>query len=72
VTALAIGFSRHGQDVLRDLFKGCSARRTLVGVFKKQGVYWLDYYVDGHRKRERVGTDKRLAETVLHKYEVEI
>ena len=43
-----------------------------MGVFKKQGVYWLDYYIDGHRKRERIGTDKRLADTVLHKYEVEI
>jgi hypothetical protein len=43
-----------------------------MGVFKKQGVYWLDYYVDGHRKRERVGPDKRLPETVPHKYEVKI
>ena len=24
-----------------------------MGVFKKQGVYWIDYYVSGHRKRER-------------------
>jgi hypothetical protein len=38
-----------------------------MGVFKKQGVYWIDYYVDGHRKRERIGPDKRLAETVLRK-----
>jgi hypothetical protein len=43
-----------------------------MGVFKKQGVYWLDYYVDGHRKRERVGPDKRLAETVPHRYKVKI
>jgi hypothetical protein len=41
-----------------------------MSVFKKQGVYWIDYYVDGHRKQERVGTDKRLAETVLHNYKV--
>ena len=40
-------------------------RRTVMSVFKKQGVYWIDYYVDGHRKRERIGPDKRLAETVL-------
>jgi hypothetical protein len=26
-----------------------------MAVFKKQGVYWIDYYVNGHRKRERVG-----------------
>jgi integrase len=41
-------------------------------VFRKQGVWWVDYYVDGHRKRERIGLDKRLAETVLRKRKVEI
>jgi hypothetical protein len=39
-------------------------------VFKKQGVYWIDYYVSGHRKRERIGPDKKLAETVLKKRKV--
>jgi hypothetical protein len=43
-----------------------------VSVFKKQGVYWIDYYVNGHRKRERIGPDKRLAENVLRKRKVEI
>jgi len=43
-----------------------------MAVFKKQGVYWIDYYVSGHRKRERIGPDKRLAETVLRKRKVEI
>src|SRR6266542_5815861 len=43
-----------------------------MGVFKKQGVYWIDYYVEGHRKRERIGPDKRLADTVLRKRKVEI
>src|SRR2546428_9792679 len=43
-----------------------------MGVFKKQGVYWIDYYVQGHRRRERIGPDKRLAETVLRKRKVEI
>src|SRR5918996_5396700 len=43
-----------------------------VGVFKKQSVYWIDYYVNGRRKRERIGPDKRLAETVLRKRKVEI
>jgi integrase len=41
-------------------------------VFKKQGVYWIDYYVTGQRKRERIGPDKRLAETVLRKRKVQI
>jgi integrase len=43
-----------------------------MAVFKKQGVYWIDYYVNGRRKRERIGPDKRLAETVLRKRKVEI
>ncbi len=43
-----------------------------MGVFKKQGVYWIDYYVQGHRKRERIGPDKRLAEMGLNKQQVEI
>jgi len=43
-----------------------------MAVFKKQGVYWIDYYVEGHRKRERIGPDKRLAENVLRKRKVEI
>jgi integrase len=42
-------------------------RRKEMGVFKKQGVYWIDYYLNGHRKRERIGPDKRLADTVLRK-----
>jgi hypothetical protein len=37
----------------------------VMGVFKKQGAYWIDYYVNGHRKRERIGPDKRLADIVL-------
>jgi hypothetical protein len=35
-------------------------------------VLSLPTYVNGHHKRERVDTDKQLAETVLHKYKVEI
>lgn len=43
-----------------------------MGVFQKQGVWWIDYYVSGLRKRERIGPDKRLAATVLQKRKVEI
>jgi integrase len=43
-----------------------------MAVFKKQGVYWIDYYVGGRRKRERIGPDRKLAETVLKKRKVEI
>jgi integrase len=43
-----------------------------MGVFKKQGVWWIDYYINGRRRRERIGPDKRLADTVLRKRKVEI
>jgi integrase len=43
-----------------------------MAVFKKQGVYWIDYYVSGRRKRERIGPDKKLAEVVLQKRKVAI
>jgi hypothetical protein len=43
-----------------------------MAVFKKQGVYWIDYYVNGRRQRERIGPDKKLAEVVLKKRKVEI
>jgi len=36
-----------------------------MAVFKKQGVYWIDYYVHGQRRGERIGPDKRLAEKML-------
>ncbi len=43
-----------------------------MAVFKKQGVYWIDYYVSGRGKRERIGPGKRLAKTVLKKRQVAI
>jgi hypothetical protein len=36
-----------------------------MGVFKKQGAYWIDYDVQGRHKQERIGPDKRLAEALL-------
>jgi hypothetical protein len=38
-----------------------------MSVFKKQGGYWIDYYVNGHCKPAPIGPDKRLAEMVLRK-----
>src|SRR5262245_31977077 len=43
-----------------------------MGVLRKQGVFWVDYYVNGRRKRGRIGPDKKLAEVVLKKRKVEI
>jgi hypothetical protein len=44
----------------------------MVSVFKKQGVYRIDHYVNGYRKRERIGPDKRLAAMVLKQCQVKI
>ena len=30
-------------------------------------TYWIEYYYEGRRKRERIGTNKALAQTVLQK-----
>ena len=42
-----------------------------MSVFKKQGVYWIDYYVNGHRKRERMGPAQRLAETAPRRHDTD-
>jgi hypothetical protein len=47
-------------------------KKKAMGVFNGQGVYWIDYYVQGHRKREGIGPDKRLAETMLCNRKAEI
>ncbi|OGS18673.1 MAG: hypothetical protein A3J83_08840 [Elusimicrobia bacterium RIFOXYA2_FULL_40_6] len=47
-------------------------RRKYRGMFEKDGAWYLDYYVSGKRIRERIGTDKRLAEIVLKKRKVEV
>ena len=39
---------------------------------KKDGYYYIDYYVDGRRKREKISKNKKLAENVLAKRKVEI
>lgn len=43
-----------------------------MGVYKKGQNYYIDYYADGRRKREKVGPSKKLAETVLQKRLVEV
>jgi beta-lactamase superfamily II metal-dependent hydrolase len=57
--------------LLQDHGSAQPGRRMVMSVFKKQGVYWIDYYVNGHRKRERIGPDKQLAEAVLRKHNAE-
>jgi len=43
-----------------------------MGVFARDGVWWIDYRVEGRRRREKIGKDRRLAQTVLAKRKVEI
>jgi len=43
-----------------------------MGVFYRNNNWWIDYYFNGKRKREKVGPSKRLAEIVLKKRLVEI
>jgi len=43
-----------------------------MAVYQKDGNWYIDYYANGRRKREKIGTSKTLAETVLRKRKVEI
>ncbi len=43
-----------------------------MGVFKKGKNWYIDYYVNGRRKREKVGPSKRQALTVLQKRKIQI
>ena len=46
--------------------------RIAMGIFQRDEVWWIDYYAEGVRKRERIGRDKRLAERVLEKRRTEV
>ena len=43
-----------------------------MGLYQKKENWFIDYYVNGRRKREKIGTSKKLAETVLKKRKVQI
>ena len=43
-----------------------------MAIFKKEGVWWIDFYVGCRRKRERVGSNYKLAQEVLHKRKAEV
>jgi len=43
-----------------------------MGVFKKGKSWYIDYYVQGRRKREKIGPSKAQAQVVLQKRKVEI
>jgi len=43
-----------------------------MGIFKKGNNWFIDYYVNGRRKRESVGPSKELAQIVLKKRKAQI
>lgn len=53
----------------------CGGKGKGCGLQFKKGddrVYWIEYYVNGIRKRERIGTSRKLAELTLGKRKVAI
>lgn len=36
-----------------------------MGVFERNGMWYIDYYIEGQRRRECVGLDKKMAEDAL-------
>lgn len=43
-----------------------------MGIFRKEKNWYIDYYVDGKRKREAIGPNRKMAEKVLAKRKVQI
>ncbi len=43
-----------------------------MAIFKKNDNWYIDYYINGRRKRESIGPNKKQARTVLQKRKVEI
>ena len=43
-----------------------------MGIYRKGDSWFIDYYVGGYRKREKIGPSRKLAETVLAKRKIEI
>ena len=41
-----------------------------MAIFKKNNTWYIDYYVNGRRKRESIGPSKKLAKKVLQKRKV--
>ena len=43
-----------------------------MALFQKNNNWYIDYYVNGRRKRESIGPNKKLSRTILQKRKVEI
>lgn len=42
-------------------------RKVDKGIYQKNGNWYIDYYANGKRKREKIGPSKKLAQTVRNK-----
>jgi len=43
-----------------------------MGIYKRSGTWYIDYYFDGYRMREAIGSNRKMAEKVLAKRQVQI
>ena len=43
-----------------------------MAIFKKNNNWYIDYYVNGRRKREKIGPNRKQALIVLQKRKVQI
>ncbi|MEE9441578.1 MAG: site-specific integrase [candidate division Zixibacteria bacterium] len=43
-----------------------------MGLYKKSGTWYIDYYVQGRRKREAIGPNKKMAQSVLAKRKTQV
>ncbi len=43
-----------------------------MAIFRKANNWYIDYYINGRRKREKIGPNRRQAELVFQKRQVQI
>ncbi|MEE9441241.1 MAG: site-specific integrase [candidate division Zixibacteria bacterium] len=43
-----------------------------MGLYKKAGTWYIDYYVQGRRRREAIGPNKKMAQSVLAKRKTQV
>jgi integrase len=68
-TADGLGYPAHRKEVMNGSSNGVLSeaipRGEKMGVFRRQGNWWIDFYHQGKRVRRKVGPSKRVAEMAL-------
>jgi hypothetical protein len=68
-TADGLGYPAHRKEVMNGSSNGVLSeaipRGEKIGVFRRQGNWWIDFYHQGKRVRRKVGPSKRVAEMAL-------